>query len=178
MPRRSRLPRLTEACRSLQRVFRVAALLLELKRGLTGWRDEVEDASMSRKQDKAESRLAAFRRITTSRMTSLLYISVLFSLLLVGCAHRHETKSLAPAVGEKVSTGADAIAVVLADIQRRGGDPKRVECSAKKVDGAWWVMAWHIWFPNNVGSSRFAPGGFTEYVVSTKGKILETLPGR
>jgi Clp amino terminal domain, pathogenicity island component len=73
---------------------------------------------------------------------------------------------------------ADAIAVVLADVQRRGGDPHREECSAKRSDGRWYVTAWHIWNPDNTGSSRFVPGGFTMYIVSDDGKILEALPGR
>jgi hypothetical protein len=66
---------------------------------------------------------------------------------------------------------------VLEDIQRRGGDSRREECSAWKVDGDWWVTAWHIWYPHHQGSSRFVPGGFTTYVVSADGKILKTLPG-
>ena len=83
-----------------------------------------------------------------------------------------------PMVGKAVTTETDAIAVVLADIQRRGGDPRREECSAKKMDEDWWVMAWHIWYPHNTGSRRFVPGGYTIYVVSTEGMIVRTLPGR
>jgi hypothetical protein len=79
--------------------------------------------------------------------------------------------------GKPITTEADAIAVVLADIQRRGGDPHREECSAKQMDGEWYVTAWHIWYPRNKGSSRFVPGGFTTFVVSTDGEILKTMPG-
>jgi hypothetical protein len=83
-----------------------------------------------------------------------------------------------PPVVSKQVTEAEAIAVVVADIQRRGGDPRRNECSAKKIDGDWWVTAWHIWYPNNKGDSRFVPGGFTTYIVSADGKILSTRGGR
>ena len=82
-----------------------------------------------------------------------------------------------PPVSKRISTEADAIAVVLADIQSRGGDPMREECSAKNVDGEWWVTAWHIWYPDNVGWSRFTPGGSKDYIVSTDGKIVSRVPG-
>lgn len=110
-------------------------------------------------------------------MKAMLQISFVLALLFVACARQQSTQPPAATAVQQVSTEADAIAVVLADIQRRGGDPKREECSAKKMDGDWWVTAWHIWYPNNVGSSRFVPGGFTTYVVSTNGSILRTLPG-
>ena len=112
-----------------------------------------------------------------ARMRAMLYISVLFGLLLAACAPRPSAQPPAPVVGKPVTTEADAIAVVLADIQRHGADPRREECSAKKVDERWYVTAWHIWYPNNKGSSRFVPGGFTTYIVSTDGRVLETLPG-
>jgi hypothetical protein len=80
-------------------------------------------------------------------------------------------------MSKQIAKEADAVSVVLAEIQRRGGDPRREECSAKQLDEVWYVTAWHIRYPNNVGSSRFVPGGFTSYVVSTDGKILRTLPG-
>jgi len=111
-------------------------------------------------------------------MKAMLKISVLLAFLLAGCAGQRQAQPASPVVGKDATTQADAIAVVLADIQRRGGDPRREECSAKKMDGDWWVTAWHIWYPNNVGSSRFVPGGFTTYVVSTDGRIVRTLPGR
>jgi hypothetical protein len=79
---------------------------------------------------------------------------------------------------KQLQAEADAIAVVLADVQRRGGDPHREECSAARRDGRWYVTAWHIWYPDNTGSSRFVPGGFTTYIVSDDGKILEAQPGR
>ena len=108
----------------------------------------------------------------------MLYISVLFGLLVPACARQRQAQLPAPSLSKQVTTEADAIAVVLADIQRRGADPRREECSATKIDERWHVLAWHIWYPNNKGSSRFVPGGFTTYVVSTDGSILETLPGR
>jgi hypothetical protein len=111
-----------------------------------------------------------------ARMKAMLYISVPFALLLGACAPQPSQPS-PPGVSKQVTTEADAIAVVLADIQRRGSDPRREECSAKRMDGDWWVTAWHILYTNNVGSSRFVPGGFTTFVVSTNGTILRTLPG-
>jgi hypothetical protein len=71
----------------------------------------------------------------------------------------------------------EAIAVVLADVQRKGGDPHREECSAARIDGRWYVTAWYILYPDNTGSSRFVPGGFTTYILSNDGKILKVLPG-
>jgi hypothetical protein len=112
-----------------------------------------------------------------AHMKAMLYISVLFTLLRAACAPQRQAQPLPSVVSKQVTKGADAIAVVLADIQRRGGDPHREECSAKKMDGDWWVTAWHIWYPNNKGDSRFVPGGFTDYIVSTDGKIVRTLPG-
>jgi len=108
-------------------------------------------------------------------MKKTVCISVLLALLLSACADQRQAP--APPISRQVSTAADAIAIVLADIQQRGGDPQREECSARKVDGEWRVMAWHIWYPNNLGSSRFVPGGFTIFVVSIDGKIIRTLPG-
>jgi hypothetical protein len=108
-------------------------------------------------------------------MKALLYIPTVFVLLLSACAHPQRPQLSVP---KQVNTEADAIAVVLADIQRRGGDPRREECSAKKFDDYWWVTAWHIIYPRNVGSSRFCPGGFTVYHVSTNASIIGTLPGQ
>ena len=110
-------------------------------------------------------------------MKAMLQISVLMALMLVACARQQHAHPLAPVVAKEVTTEADAIDVVLAAIQRRGADPRREECSAKMMDKGWYVTAWHIWYPKNKGSSRFVPGGFTTYVVSTNGSILETLPG-
>lgn len=85
--------------------------------------------------------------------------------------------SVAPIIGKQITTKADAIAVVTAEIQRQGGDPKMVECSASKSEDGWRVTAWRICYPNNVGSSRFVPGGYTIYVVNIDGKIMDTRPG-
>ena len=109
------------------------------------------------------------------RMSAMLYISILLALLLAACVQRQAQLPSLP-VSKEITSEADAVAVVLADIQHRGADPRREECSAKKVDERWYVTAWHIWYPNNKGSSRFVPCGFTTYIVSTDGWILETIP--
>jgi hypothetical protein len=111
-------------------------------------------------------------------MKAMLPISILLSLLLTACAHYPPTQPPTPVAITQVTTEADAIAVVLAEIQRRGGDPRRAECSAKKMEEGWWVTAWLIWYPRNKGDSRFVPGGFTTYIVSADGKILSTRGGR
>lgn len=115
-------------------------------------------------------------------MTTTAKTFILFALLLSACARQQQVQPAPvqpapPVAGKQVFIQADAIAVVLADIQRRGGDPKREECSAVKDKRGWSVTAWHIWYPQNTGSSRFVPGGFTTYVVSDDGKIVEVQPG-
>ena len=45
----------------------------------------------------------------------------------------------------------------------------------EKRKKGWSVTAWHIWYPNNNGSSRFVPGG--SYLLGEDGKILEKIPG-
>src|SRR4051812_24869617 len=110
-------------------------------------------------------------------MKAVYQILVLLTSLLSACARQQHPQPVLPLVSKQVTTEADAIAIVLADIQRHGGDPRREECSARKMDGDWSVTAWHIWYPHSVGSSRFVPGGFTIYVVDTDGKILKKLPG-
>ena len=79
---------------------------------------------------------------------------------------------------KQIKTEAEAISIVRADIQRHGGNPHDEECSARLTDEGWYVTAWHIMYPDNVGSSRFVPGGFTDYLVSREGGILKTLPGK
>jgi hypothetical protein len=108
---------------------------------------------------------------------ALLRILVLLAGLLAGCARQQVAQGPTGVVSRHITTEAEAIGVVVADIQRRGGDPRREECSAKQMDGKWYVTAWHIWYPDNKGSNRFVPGGFTSYVVGTDGRILETMPG-
>lgn len=114
---------------------------------------------------------------TEQPMKAVPHSLVLLTPLIVGCAHPHTAQpsaSSTPRVNKQVSTEAQSVAVVVADMQRRGSDPSQEECSAKRIDGDWWVTAWHIWYPKNVGSSRFVPGGFTTYVVSTDGKIMRS----
>lgn len=82
-----------------------------------------------------------------------------------------------PAPGEPIDSEAEAIAVVLAEIQRSGDDSERVECSASLIENRWLVNALFIYYPENKGDQRFVPGGFTTYIVSKDGVILETLPG-
>jgi len=99
-------------------------------------------------------------------------------LLLTACAHRPHIVSPSSADGPgQILTEADAVAVVLAKIQSDGGDPAREECSARKTENGWHVIAWHIWYPEKSGSSRFVPGGFTTYLLGDDGKILEKIPG-
>ena len=86
-------------------------------------------------------------------------------------------QTVKPDTSRQVNKEADAIAVVLADIRRNGGDPDREECSARKTDEGWWVTAWYIFYPTNVGSSRFASGGFTDYLVNKDGRIVKKIPG-
>jgi len=110
-------------------------------------------------------------------MRAILQVAVLFALLLGGCASPQHALAPSPVPAKQVTTEADAIGVVLADFQRRGGDPQREECSATRSDEGWHVTAWHMWYPHRKGSSRFVPGGFTIYVVSTDGGILSVMPG-
>jgi hypothetical protein len=109
-------------------------------------------------------------------MKAMLYISVMLTLLVTACTRQQHPQPPAQA-SKQVGTEVDAVAIVLADIQRRGGDPHREECSATKTGEGWDVTAWHIFYPTNKGSSRFVPGGFTDYTVSSDGKILKTMPG-
>jgi len=44
-------------------------------------------------------------------------------LLLTACAHHQQAQLPAPVAGKPITTEADAIAVVLADIHGHGGDP-------------------------------------------------------
>ena len=108
---------------------------------------------------------------------AMFHILLLLLLIFTACARRQYSQPPAPLVIKPVTADTEAIAIVLAYIQQRGGDPSREECSVKKMDGEWWVTAWHIWYPKEVGSSRFVPGGFTVYAVSTDGKIIRTMPG-
>ena len=100
----------------------------------------------------------------------------LLALLLSACVRQEHAKPSSVVV-KQVNSESEAIAVVLADIQHRGGDPRREECSAIKTDRGWDVTAWHIFNPTNTGSSRFAPGGFTDYAITKDGRILEAIPG-
>ena len=45
------------------------------------------------------------------------------------------------------------------------------------INGEWHVTSWHIFYPNNTGSSRFVPGGHTTYIVTPDGHITNTIPG-
>jgi hypothetical protein len=76
-----------------------------------------------------------------------------------------------------ITTEEQAIAAVHADIRNQGRDPARVECSAMELEDSWNVTAWRIIYPENAGSSRFVPGGFTTYIVGHNGDILKRVPG-
>lgn len=112
-----------------------------------------------------------------ARVNATLQFSVLLALFFTACGSHQSSPAPVPLVRKQIVTPADAIAVVLADIQRRGGDPRREECSATKTDEGWDVTAWHIFYPANSGSSRFVPGGFTDYVVGQDGRIVKTMLG-
>jgi hypothetical protein len=111
-------------------------------------------------------------------MNAMVWISALLACLLAGCATHREERWAAPEFSEPTLTEADAIDIVLADIQRRGEDPGREQCSAEKTGEGWSVKAWHIYYPDNVGVSRFVPGGFAIYSLSREGEILGIRPGR
>lgn len=108
-------------------------------------------------------------------------VLISFLLLIVGCGSndRGQPKPQAAAISRSASiqTADDAISVVRRDIKRRGHDPNGAEFHASQTGTNWSVTAWHIWYPNNTGSSRFVPGGFTSYTVSNDGKINGTIPG-
>lgn len=63
------------------------------------------------------------------------------------------------------------------EIVRRGETPNSSEYSARWMNGQWQVTASHIWYPQNVGASHFAPGRFTSYTMSRNGKVGATMPG-
>ena len=104
-------------------------------------------------------------------------VLLLLSVLPIVFGPQLNAQSPPPAVAKRVLTEGDAIAVVLADITRRGGDPKVEECTAAKTKDGWMVTAWHIMYPKNFGASRFVPGGFTTYIVSADGRIIQAVPG-
>src|SRR5437867_3451878 len=66
-------------------------------------------------------------------MRAVLLIPVLL-LPLAACTHRQYVQPAASTIGNKVTSEAQAIAIVREDIQRRGGDPDRVEYSASEID--------------------------------------------
>ena len=110
-------------------------------------------------------------------MNALFRTLILLALLLTACVHPEHRQPVAPVGDRPIATAEEAIAVVLSDIRRQGGDPGRKECSATPMGDGWHVIAWHIWYPGNSGSSRFVPGGFTTYVVGREGVILKVVPG-
>ena len=77
----------------------------------------------------------------------------------------------------RIQSADDAIAVVRRATKRRGGDPNASEYHVSHRGDQWVVMSWHIHYPENTGPSRFVPGGYTSYTISSDGKILETMPG-
>lgn len=112
------------------------------------------------------------------RSISLFSLPILLVLLLgAACARQQYAQRLEPAVGRQITTENEAIAVVLEEIERRGDDPERYECNARPSEKGWMVVAWRIIYPENVGASRFVPGGFTSYLVSPEGEILMRRPG-
>ena len=108
-------------------------------------------------------------------------VLISFLLLLAGCVShdRISSKPHAAAIPRdaRIQTADDAIAVIRRATKSRGCDPNASEYHANRSGKDWFVTAWHIWYPNNTGSSRFVPGGYTAYTVSHDGKILATMPG-
>lgn len=126
-----------------------------------------------------------------------------FLLALGGCSHAQHFQRSTPEIRSRAITGAEAIAIVRSHIQYSGGNPGGNEYSAAEIDvraletemkrvagkdyrlienGSWrderWlVTARRIFYPNDQGSSRFVPDGFTSYFLSADGKILHVRGG-
>ena len=103
-------------------------------------------------------------------MKSLLITSVLLLIALSAC-RAHETKRThEPANGSdaiSVSSGSEAISVVLAGMKRRGADPAHWDFytrQAERLSEGWYVVAQTNGVP------------VTSYVVSPDGRIISEAP--
>ncbi|HEX8295504.1 MAG TPA: hypothetical protein VF593_04350 [Chthoniobacteraceae bacterium] len=129
---------------------------------------------------KKLSRLAARRAASGGkRASTAVLIALLFLLTGCGFPDRVSSANSAAAIpsSARIQTADAAVAVVRRATKRRGRDPNASEYHARRIDNEWSVLAWHIWYPENSGESRFVPGGFTSYTVSDAGKILQVMPG-
>jgi hypothetical protein len=113
-------------------------------------------------------------------MKSALLVFLIAALYGAGCAT--DRRSTGPGVppapqSSSVRTPQQAVALVKRHIRAHGGDPSREEISAQWNGTQWRVWSWRIVYPNNPGSSRFVPGGYTIYMVDTSGLIAAILPG-
>ena len=106
----------------------------------------------------------------------LSYLCLLFVACFVACASEGSGKFDSKVEGVQEAVGKRAIDAVLRYIRAEGGDPLEWECSVDHRDNESYVWAWHILFPENKGSGRFTPGGYTIYVVSQDGRVMEELP--
>lgn len=71
-----------------------------------------------------------------------------------------------------------AIDAVRSHQRQHGGDPAREEITATWDGCQWQVISWHIIHPGNRSGSRFVPGGFTSYTVSSGNEVVDVRPGR
>jgi hypothetical protein len=129
---------------------------------------------------KMRSRSAANRAASgINRASPAILLALLFLLAGCGLPDRVSSANSAAAIpsSARIQTAEAAIAVVRRATKRRGRDPNASEYHARRIDNEWSVLAWHIWYPENSGESRFVPGGFTSYTVSDAGTILRVMPG-
>ena len=109
-------------------------------------------------------------------MRILLPALALLIVLVTGCASTGTPEEQALA-HSYVRNSSDAIAAVRYDITSRHGNPDAAEYKAGRRGAMWFVTAWHIRHANAKGSARFEPGGYTSYLVSSQGRVIESVPG-
>src|SRR5689334_3701687 len=102
---------------------------------------------------------------------------LLLSLALAGCARPKPPAAAATEMDAHTISEAEAVAVVLKDIELRGGDPRGEVCSAMASDDGWRVLVQHIYYPEKKGNARFVFGGHSFYDVSSDGRILKSSGG-
>ena len=119
------------------------------------------------------------RRFRTSFLNGIRIIALPAALAILGCADKPR-RDVAPPTkpSGSVRTAERAVEVIQRHIRKSGGDPAREEITAEWHRGEWHVTSWHIFYPRNQGVTRFVPGGFTAYTVSSDGRVTSTMPGR